>query len=208
MLSFHSIRCFPQPVTIMGSFMVTVAAFLLNGCASVMPGSSAPDSQLVIPDFPSAKEQYGFAVLFKDGMITATDKGRREMQVARLSQCYGRVISSYPEDPIYTPLARLEIADALRSIGETRKARREYEQLIAGYPENEYVQARSMFSIGRVLDQTGDFQEAKNYYKRVNEEFGESPSGAVLDIVRRADTLYYSIRETNAPKKKNQKKKR
>lgn len=186
----------------MGSFIILVSAFLLNGCASISPVAGGAESELIIPDFPTAKEQYGFAVLFKDSMITAIDKSRREKQVARLSQCYGRVISAFPEDPTYTPLARLEIADALRSIDETRKARSQYEELLHAYPENEYIQARAMFSIGRVLDQAGDYQEAKNYYKRVHEEFSESSSGAVLDIVKRADSLYYSIRETKDSKNK------
>lgn len=173
----------------------------LCGCTHFGLGVK-PEKQLVIPEFPSAQEQYRFATLFKDATIPAVDKNRRREQLNRLSQCYERVVRQFPDDPTYTPLARLEIADAARAAEEPRNALRQYQEILADYPENEYVQARALYSIGRTLDDVKEYEEAKSYYRRVHDEFVDSSSPAVRDIVKRADRLYYSIRETKKPRKR------
>lgn len=175
----------------------------LTGCASIGAGGGADEKQLVIPDFPTAKEQYGFAVLFKDAMIPSTEPGKRASQISRMRQCYERVVSNFPDDATYTPLARLEIADGFRTIGDVKKARSQYEEILEQFPDNEYVAARAHFSIGRILDQTGQPAEAKAVYHQVHEDYANSSSGAVRDIVKRADRLYYSVRETSTKKKKS-----
>lgn len=191
------------PTCYLALFSIGVlVALSLGGCASIPFGGASTENQLVIPEFPSAKEQYGFATLFKDSTIPATDENRREVQVSRLTQCYDQVVQKFPDDPTYTPLARLEMADAARSIAQLKDAQRQYNEILADYPGNEYVQARSLYSIGRTLDSLHDYEEAKIYYRRVHDEYADSSSAAVRDIVKRADRLYYSVRETKVKKRK------
>lgn len=180
-----------------------LAALCISGCAALPGGSSADDTTLVIPDFPTAEEQYSFASLYEKSALKAADPGRREKQLHREIQCYEKVVQGFPQDSKYTPLARLEIADARCSLGDYRKAAAEYETIYDSYPESEYIRARSLYTRARLLDQQLKYEEAQKMYRRVHEEFAGSSSGAVQDIVKRADKLYMRVRETKKPGRKS-----
>jgi len=181
-----------------------VTIFALAGCASLGIGTSDEKSkppppeekQLVIPDFPTAKEQYSFAIMYQRNIIISPDQARRRVQMDKVVQCHDRVLKNFPGDKTYAPLSMVAIADANATIGELSTAIDIYKNTMAKYPENEYIQARALFAIARTLDNQGKFQEAKDTYRQVMENHSSSHSAAVQDIVKRAQGMYFTIKET------------
>lgn len=177
---------------------------MLSGCANLgrlIPSKQPAEAPLVIPDFDSAKDQYGFASMYKAAVIPAVDPPRRKSQAQKIIQCYQQVANRFPDDPNYTPVALLEIADETRSIGDVKGSEAAYRDIISRYPQNEYVQARGTYSVARCCDARGDFETAKQLYRQIHEQYYTTQSPAVRDIVMRADKLYYTVREKKPAKR-------
>lgn len=187
---------------IASALVVLIAVFSISGCASFSTSKNkskarpTEEKQLVIPDFPTAKEQYSFAIMYQRSLIISPDMARRQVQMDKVTQCHDRVLKNFPGDQTYAPLAMVAIADANASIGELPTAIEIYHATMAKYPDNEYIQARALFAIARTLDNQGKFQEAKDTYRQVMERFSASHSAAVQDLVRRAQGLYFTVKET------------
>ncbi len=180
---------------LLSTLLVAVAFTAFIGCSLVTPAPPA-ENTLVVPDFDNPKEQYGFAVLYRGAMIPSTDEKRRRHQVDRLIECYQRVIVNFPNDRNFTPMSRLEIADCTAGVGDADKARAQFESILDDYPENEYAQARALFTLGLMLDKEKKYRESKDIYKQVREEFGATQNASVRDIVKKAEVLYYKVRDT------------
>lgn len=176
--------------------VVLSGALFLYGCA--WRGQSAASSQetkLVIPDCPSAKEQYGFALVYQRSQLLSPEESRKKEQLAKIRQCFERVVANYPNDPVYAARADLEIADCYSKSGDRKKAIEIYSAIVDKYAGNDYAQARALYSMARTHDFERRHEEAKAIYRQVMDQFGNSQTQSVKDIVKRSQAAYYQIKE-------------
>jgi tetratricopeptide (TPR) repeat protein len=181
-----------------GRLVCLIGIVALAACSALDRSKQSNAPMLVIPDFPTAEEQYQFAFRYQGTQILSMDRDKRSVQFAKIVQCYEKVVQNFPSDVKHTPLARLAIADTLSKQGQFPQATAHYEAIMRDYPSNEYVQARATFSIGRIHDRTGNHQLAKDTYRQIMDRYGNSRSRAVHDVVKRASTLYHMVQEQPA----------
>ncbi len=174
--------------------LLTGAVTGLTGCAGKLGKQQVDENALVIPDFPSAKEQFQFAKMYQGSQLIAPELDRRRLQMDKIGECYHRVLTNFPNDTVYVPLTYLELGDGAAQSDQLDKAISYYQQALSS-SSDEFIQARGKYSIGRIYDTKGQFEQAKAVYKGIIDEFGKSESGKVRDVVNRAAQLYVTVRE-------------
>jgi tetratricopeptide (TPR) repeat protein len=185
-----------QALAVMLLFAVPAGLPMLSGCAGKLGiGKNKTDENaLVIPDFPSADEQFKFARMYQNAQLIAPELDRRRLQMQKIGECYHRVITNFPNDSVYVPLTYLELGDCAAQSDEFDMAVNYYQQA-AARSQDDFVLARSQYSIARIYDSKGRFEEAKAMYKDIIEKYGKSESGKVRDVVTRAGQLYVKVHE-------------
>lgn len=150
--------------------------------------------ELVIPDFPVAREQFRFAKMYQDSQILRPELDRRRIQMNEVSQYYQRVLVNFPNDATYVPLTLLELGDCAAQSDNFESALSFYQQAMSK-SQDEFIQVRSKYSIARIYDTTGRYVEAKQIYKGIMEDYVKSESGRVRDVVQRSAKLYMQVHE-------------
>lgn len=176
----------------------TILLAVAMALASSIRDATAKDdatTKLVIPDYPAAKDQYSFALMFERAQFPASEKDSRKEQLQKISQCYQRVIDQYPQDTIYTPRAYLSLADCKAQASQPDDAMKYYQLVLNNYNEDEFLQARALFSIGQVLDSKKQFEAAKTTYKEVLDRHCNSTNSGVRQITKKASVLYFQVHE-------------
>ena len=180
-----------------------LGAAALSGCSrkaeSVSPVFKEAD--LVVPDFPTAREQFGYATAYQQAQVLSAEKKKRDVQLDKIMQVHRKVIVNYPNDMEFTPLSRMMLADCVSDQGNVPKARELWAETAKLYPDNQYLQARSLYSIGRSYERQGDFARSKQYYQDVMQRYGSSDSAAVRKIAERCKSLYFEVKEEQRDKK-------
>lgn len=176
-----------------------VALGMATGCSSLNMTKSKSDApqatELVIPDFPTAREQYSYAAAFQRAQVLSTDRAKRDAQLDRIASVHGRVVQLFPDDRVFTPLSELAIADCYASQDNQQKAIAEFQRIVQRHPGNDYVQARGLYSIARSLDRLGQYEQAKGIYRQVMERYANSEKEIVRIIGKKAQANYLQVRE-------------
>lgn len=168
----------------------------LPGCAGKLGvgKDKSDENALVIPDFPTAKEQFQFARIYQNSQLIAPELNRRQLQMQKIGECYQRVLTLFPNDSVYVPLTYLELGDCAAQSDQFDMALNYYQQAGAS-SQDDFVQARSQFSIARIYDTQRRYEEAKAIYKNIIERYGKSESGKVQEVVARSKGLYVQVHE-------------
>ena len=178
------------------------ASILLGACVCFSACSShtaktpvVQDKDLVIPDLPSAKEQFGYAVTYQRSQVLSTTPERRKSQFDKMILCFERVIRNFPQDEAHTPLAKLSVADCVANKGDWQTAIKSYQRIAQEYAGTEFVRARAEFSIAKAYDWTGKYSEAKNGYRDFISQYEKSQNASVQEMVKQAKLEYFQARE-------------
>lgn len=172
----------------------------LTGCGgkfNLGKRDAVAEKELVIPDFPTAKEQFAFAKMFQHGMFTAPELERRRVQMNELAQYYNRVLINFPNDPVYVPMTYLELGDCAAQSDYPDQAIQAYQQAMSLTSE-EFVQVRAKYSIARIYDSMGRYEEGKAIYRQLIEQHKDTESGRVKDVLQRAYQHYMTVQERPA----------
>jgi tetratricopeptide (TPR) repeat protein len=174
---------------------------MMAGCAGKMLGRNADpqQSQLVIPDFPTAQEQFAFAKAYQGSQITSPELDKRRVQMDKVGQYYNRVLVNFPNDPQYVPLTYLELGDCAAQSDYFDKSIQAYQQAMS-ISQDEFIQVRAQYSIARIYDSMGRYVDAKAIYKRLIDEHKTTESGRVKDVLKRAYQRYMTVQEKPAQK--------
>jgi tetratricopeptide (TPR) repeat protein len=170
-------------------------ALALSGCAKFSAKKQGDAGKLVIPDYPSAREQYGFAMMYQKSQVASTVTERRNQQLDREIQCFQKVVTNFPDDTVHTPMALMNIGDAEGIKGDLTRASQFFAEAKRRWPNDDFVQARTSYSEARVLDQRKEFAAAKTKYKEIMDTYGNHPDPKVSSIAKRASALYYKLRQ-------------
>lgn len=176
------------------------SSLILSGCATVGSQSSTSkktEEALVIPDLPSAKEQYAFANVYKSMQLINPELSKKRVQLDKISQCYQKVITNFPNDTEFVSLSILELGDASVQAEYLDKAEQYYNQALTSYPNDRYIQARAIYTLGRVQDIRKNYAAAKPYYKKVMDTFATDQPQRIREIAQRANVMYYQVHETD-----------
>jgi len=184
-------------IGIMGLALLTA----LPGCAGKMrlgKRSAEAEKELVIPDLPTAKEQFAFAKMYQSQQLTPPELDRRRILMEKIAQYYNRVLINFPKDPVYVPLTYLELGDCAAQSDYMDKAIEMY-RLAQQVSQDEFVQVRADYSIARIYDSMEKYAEAKVIYKRLMDEHKQTQNGRVRDVLKRAYQRYMLVHEEGAP---------
>lgn len=169
-----------------------------SGCGGFKVGKrNASEKELVIPDFPTVKEQFAFAKMFQSSLFTAPELDRRRTQMDQVAQYYNRVLINFPNDPTYVPLTYLELGDCAAQSDYFDKAIQAYQHAMS-LTQDEFVQVRAQYSIARMYDTQGRFEEGKAIYRRLIEQHKNTESGRVKDVLQRAYQHYITVQQKPA----------
>jgi tetratricopeptide (TPR) repeat protein len=173
--------------------LLFVGTITFTGCTGRIGGNKA-EKELVIPDFPSAKEQFQFAKMYQGSQLVQPELERRRVQMNKIGQYYQRVLVNFPNDPEYVPLTYLELGDCAAQSDEFDLSISYYQKAQAG-SQNEFINARSQYSIARIYDSQGRYVDAKAIYKRIMDQYGKTENGRVRDVAARSAKLYMTVHE-------------
>lgn len=166
---------------------------------------NAQETELVIPDLRTAKEQFAYATRYEQiimGFVNP-DKKKKKVQMDKVRQVHEAVIRNFPNDQEYTPLSKLTLADCQGHLGNYDKAIEMWQQTISEYPNNELIQCRGMFSIARAYELDGQFVKSKAIDKEIVDRFGGSTNPRIRQYASNAQTSYLRTREEPVkPKRK------
>jgi tetratricopeptide (TPR) repeat protein len=157
---------------------------------------------LVIPDYPSAKDQYNFAMMYQKTQFMSAEAAEKKQQIDKIAQCYQRVIDNFPRDTEFTPRAVLQLGDCQAMLMQADKALMYYRTVLNDCAEDEYLHARALFATGQMMDMKKDYVGGKAIYKEVMDRFSNSSNPTVREITKRASVLYFQVREQPVEKKK------
>lgn len=186
--------------TIKTTLIISTIAVLgagLTGCGGntkMAEKNKVVETELVIPDFPTAKEQFMFAKMFQSSQVTNPELEKRRVQMNKVTQYYGRVIKNFPNDQTYVPLTYLELGDCAALSDDLQGAIQYYQQAQSA-SNDDFVQVRSQYSIARIYDTLERFEEAKAIYKRLMEQYRGTESGRVKDVLKRCYERYMMVQE-------------
>lgn len=182
-------------------------AGVLVGCSTLanVTKKDAPPAatELVIPDFPTAREQYSYAASFQRAQVLSTDRKKRDAQLERIASVHARVVQLFPDDRVFTPLSELAIADCLASQDRQQEAIAAFQRVVQRHPENDYIQARGLYSIARSMDRLGQYEQAKGIYRQVMERYANSEKEIVRIIGKKAQANYLQVREQPVNARRN-----
>ncbi len=175
--------------------LLVVSTTVITGCTDKLNfKGKKSESELVIPDFPTAEDQFQFAKIFQNSQLIAPELDRRRLQMEKIGQYYQRVLINFPNDPEYVPMTYLELGDCAAQSDAFDLAISYYQKAQAA-TRDEFTTARSQYSIARIYDTQQRYVEAKTIYKSIMDQYGKSESGRVRDVVGRSAKLYMTVHE-------------
>lgn len=182
--------------------IAAVFAFAVSQPAHAFLFKKKNETKLVVPKCETAEQQYLYASKYQKTQVLYKEGKKRDDQLNKIIQCYEMVCKTFPNDTKYTPLAYLEIADAINVQGQGKQALKMYQAATDKYPDNDYLVARALTSMGKTYDNMGKYEKGKELYKQVVDRFSKSESASTIEIVKRANHYYYTLKEDGPKKKK------
>ncbi len=157
---------------------------------------------VVFPRLDSAREQFHYAANFDANTLVGADPQKGEQRLLRIIAAYQMVAEHFPDDPIYTPLAKAGIANCYFKMKKYRKAIALFKQLEEEYPNYPFIHAEAEWKIGRAYDFLGKSAEAKRHYKRCIDTFSRSRNEQIQTIVAACRQYYIqpSVPPTTRPR--------
>lgn len=150
---------------------------------------------IIIPDYPSATEQYLFAKKQKEtAFLSPSRETKRADQIKSAILAFERVTERYPDDLRVTPMAWMDLGDMHLHNKDYREAIRHYEIVLQKYPDQDEVVCKSLFGLGRSHDGLKNFEKALDYYKQCFERFENDKRTPLAMIGRQAKQSYGRIR--------------
>lgn len=175
--------------------MVIASPAFFTGCTDKLSfKGSKNEKELVIPDFPTAKDQFEFAKVYQGSQLIAPELDRRRLQMNKIGQYYQRVIKNFPNDPDYVPLTYLELGDCAAQ-SDAFDLAISYYQKAESSTQADFIKARAQYSIGRIYDTQKRYSDAKVIYKGIMDNYGKTDSARVRDVVARSAKLYMTVHE-------------
>lgn len=191
-------RRFTNPVRLAATAFLLAACCASSGCSLLRPSPT-----YFIPIQSDAHDQFMYArreaerndliLRNKDRMerLTDTREGVRKS--------YEAVVIHFPEDRVWTPLARLQLADMLAgqdisalppSDRDLRNAVEEFQSIREDYPEIEFIQAKARYDEAVARTRLKDYGEAQNLYREIKDLFGTTEEKDIRYIVYLAEQAY------------------
>lgn len=162
--------------------------------------STSCGKKIIIPDYPTAKEQWLFAMKEKKNTIPALDEAARQRQLARLEMAFLKVIEQFPDDKQFTPGAYINLGDTYLKFKQHHKAIKIFTEAIEKYPDQEDVQLFGHFGIANAYDLLGRYDDAIKGYKYCLDKFGNSQNPEFKKIVDLARDRYNRVYEIKTPR--------
>jgi len=153
-----------------------------------------------IPLFDTAEDQYRYAddlVILTDP-IPLEDRGTnildpnslfsqyRSRDYRRFIDAFEAVVDNFPDDQVYTPQAKLRLAEYHFQLRDHPSAIMIYRELLESYPDNEIIQAGSLYGLGNVYMMRQQFNEAAAQYSELIQRFPNSLNPKIVDMQQRA----------------------
>lgn len=168
--------------------------WLVTGCLVAQPHVSVPVQA-------NAAKQYGYAVTYREGknlnLIADEKKLAKGREVVRLT--FAKVAEYYPDDRIFTPLAKLEMIDmdagldtarVTVSTSQVNQAIKEFKALAKAYPEHEFIQAKTLYDQGMCYKRLGKFDKAQGCFLTVRDTYSKNKNREILAIAKSAAYYY------------------
>ncbi len=150
---------------------------------------------IIIPDYPSATEQYLFAKKQKETAFLAPSRDtKRKEQITAAIMAFERVIERYPDDLRVTPLAWMDLGDMYLHNKDYKEAVKNYETVLQKYPDQDDAVCKSLYGMGRAYDGLKDYEKALDYYKQCFERFENDKNQLLAMLGRQARQSYGRIR--------------
>ncbi len=165
------------------------ALLVLSVSCLHVPGIQ-PQPDVVFPRLDSAREQFHYAANYDANTLVGGDPQKGEQRLLRIIAAYQMVVDHFPDDPIYTPLAKAGIANCYFKMKKYRKVIALFKELEEEYPNYPFIHAEAEWKIGRAYDLLGKSAEAKRHYKQCIDTFSRSGNEQIQTIVAACRQYY------------------
>ncbi|HBF35096.1 TPA: hypothetical protein DDW35_11100 [Candidatus Sumerlaeota bacterium] len=151
---------------------------------------------IVIPDMPTAQEQYAIALQqYQDfcNPIMAHRKEQRDEIASRALAAFTNVITRFPAEKQEVAWSEYRIADIHKRLGKSKQSLEEFDLLSMKYPDNEDVAVSALMEAGDLSDDLGKHEKAKVYYNEAIKQFGASKKESTQKIIQYCATRYRKV---------------
>jgi len=136
-----------------------------------------------IEEFPTALEQFDYAAQYHQ-MHSAKILQKDNTQIIKeIIEHYKRVVDKFPDDDVYTPEAKLQIANGYYLIKNYKKAIKYYNSILKGNSKLDYHYARALKGIGDCYGITEEKDLAVKYWTECINKYKDSDNKTVIKLV-------------------------
>lgn len=136
-----------------------------------------------IKEFPTAVEQFDYAAIFHQMRSGKVLQKENKKAVKEIIQHYQKVIDKFPDDDVYTPEAKLQVANGYYVIKEYKKAMKYYNSILNGKSKLDYHYARALKGIGDCYGIENKRDLAVKYWSECVNKYKDSDNQTVIKIV-------------------------
>jgi len=137
---------------------------------------------LVILTDPIPLDQRGTNVLDPNSMYSQY----RTRDYHRFIEAFEAVVDNFPKDEVYTPQAKLRLAEYHFQLREHASSIMIYRALLEEYPDDDLIQAGSLYGLGNVYMMRQQFSEAATQYGALLQRFPNSLNPRIVELQQRA----------------------
>jgi len=166
-------------------FCCVAVTLSMTSCSML---SRRAKKQYHIPEKATAELQYVFAVQYLQDRSRIHTRQRKELYDSVID-AFSAVIDRFPEDQIFTPLARMDIADRYFELKDFGYAMQLYKEAQSDYAMNDFVQAKTLLKIGLCYEIKGKNAKAIEQYKMCVDFYGNHADDAIKKVVDQARAL-------------------
>lgn len=170
-----------QTLITRGFFSLLILGILLSafsGCAR--------NRKLLIPDLPTAEDQFMFA-LDRRTQLKRKSIERKDLkkEFTAVIKAYDQVVKRFPDDTRHTPMARLAIGTLYLNIDEPKTALEQFETVLGQFPDDAELQAVALTGKAEALIMMSRYDEARLTLLKCIETYENEQSDSIKSNVVR-----------------------
>lgn len=151
-------------------------------------------TRLYIPEYDTAQEQYFYALKIKNNPYKSLAPDSRDAAQKEAIEALELLIKRFPDDPSFTPLAYVSMADSYYNLHRYKKALKVYSLAQEKYPNQDDIEAASLFGQARAYEKLKKFSQANELYKNCIDKFSDDQREEVQNIVKKCQYYYQKLK--------------
>lgn len=163
-------------------------------CLAIITATGCVRYEANVPPQETAREQARIAETQYSVASQTIDQKMRAEEFAKAVSALDMVSKRFPDDRVYTPACQLLKGQIHFETGNYRDAEKDYRRAAEKYADIEDIHASALYGLGQSLYELGRVTEGQKYFTQLKEQYADSKSPVVRQLVQKANVKSKEIR--------------